>query len=286
MYDVAIVGFGPAGASAALYTVRAGFSTLLIGRGGGSLEKVREIDNYYGFAGPVSGKELFENGLAQVKRLGCELMEAEVLGLSWDGNYSLATDREEVRARSVILATGAKRASAPIKGLNELDGAGVSWCAVCDGFFHRGKPVAVLGSGGYARHECEQLLGVAGSVAVLTNGEKPECEMPAGVEVLEKKVSEILGDVRLTGVRFDDGSEKELSGLFIALGAAGGTELARKIGAPVENGCVAVDAEMGTMLPGLFAAGDCAGALRQVSVAVGQGAVAGMSAARWLRAQK
>lgn len=286
MYDVAIVGFGPAGASAALYTVRAGFSTLLVGRDGGSLEKAAEIDNYYGVDGPVSGAELLEKGLEQAKRLGCELLQAEVLGLGWNGNYTLTTGSGEIQARSVILAAGAKRVSAPVKGLNELDGAGVSWCAVCDGFFHRGKPVAVLGAGEYARHECEQLTGVAGSVTVLTNGEKPMCAMPDGVEVVEKPVAEILGDGRLSGVRFEDGTEMELSGLFVAIGAAGGTELARKIGAPVENGCVAVDAEMATMLPGLFAAGDCAGTVRQVSVAVGQGAIAGMSAARWLRAQK
>ncbi len=286
MYDVAIVGFGPAGASAALYTVRAGFSTLLVGRDGGSVEKAAEIDNYYGVGGPVSGAELLERGLSQAKRLGCGIMHAEVLGLGWNGNYTLTTGGGEIQARSVILATGAKRGSAPVKGLSRLDGAGVSWCAVCDGFFHRGKPVAVLGAGEYARHECEQLIGVAGSVTVLTNGEKLLCAMPDGADVIEKPVAELLGDGRLSGVRFEDGTELELSGLFVAVGAAGGTELARKIGAPVENGCVAVDAEMATMLPGLFAAGDCAGTVRQVSVAVGQGAIAGMSAARWLRAQK
>lgn len=286
MYDVAVIGAGPAGVSAAVYTVRAGFDTLIIGRDGGSLEKAAEIDNYYGFAGPVSGAELLQNGREQAKRLGCILMEAEVMGLGWDGSFSLSTSAGQVQARCVILATGAKRDTANIKGLNRLDGSGVSWCAVCDGFFHRGKPVAVLGSGEYARHECEQLLGVAGSVTLLTNGQKLTCDMPEQVIVTEKPLAELLGEEKLSGVRFDDGTEMELSGLFVALGAAGGTELARKLGVPVENGRVTTDADMATMLPGLFAAGDCVSALRQVSVSVGQGAVAGLSAARWLRAQK
>lgn len=286
MYDVVIVGCGPAGASAALYTVRAGFSTLLIGRDGGSLQKAAEIDNYYGFAEPISGEQLMKNGLEQVRRLGCEVMDAEVLSIGWNGSFTLTVGTGEVEAACVILAAGAKRVGAAVSRLDEFDGMGVSWCAVCDGFFHRGKPVAVLGAGEYARHECEQLLGVAGSVAVLTNGEAPACAMPEGAEVIEKPIASLFGDGRLQGVRFEDGSEIELSGLFVAIGAAGGTELARKLGVPVENGCVAVDAEMATMLPGLFAAGDCAGTLRQVSVAVGQGAAAGMGAARWLRAQK
>ncbi len=286
MYDVAVIGAGPAGVSAAVYTVRAGFDTLIIGRDGGSLEKAAEIDNYYGFAGPVSGAELLQNGREQAKRLGCILMEAEVMGLGWDGSFSLSTSAGQVQARCVILATGAKRDTANIKGLNRLDGSGVSWCAVCDGFFHRGKPVAVLGSGEYARHECEQLLGVAGSVTLLTNGQKLTCDMPEQMIVTEKPLAELLGEEKLSGVRFDDGTEMELSGLFVALGAAGGTELARKLGVPVENGRVTTDADMATMLPGLFAAGDCVSAIRQVSVSVGQGAVAGLSAARWLRAQK
>lgn len=282
-YDVIIAGAGPAGISAALYTVRAGLSTLVIANGGGSLEKAKAIDNYYGFAESVSGAELLENGIAQARRMGCDILTSEeITAVSWNGDYTVTTATGSYTGRTLILATGAKRDTVASLGLERFEGAGVSWCAVCDGFFHRGKAVAVLGAGDYAAHEAQVLLGVAAEVYVLTNGAQPAA-MPEGARVIEAPVKELVGDGMLSGVRLADGTELSLSGLFVAVGTAGGTELARKLGAPIKDGRIVVDANMATMLPGVFAAGDCVSRVGQVSIAVGQGAEAGLSAVAFLK---
>ena len=186
-------------------------------------------------------------------------------------------------AIAVILATGVKRAAPPIAGLRELDGRGVSYCAVCDAFFYRGKRVAVLGSGDYALSEAEE-LGMAGSVTILTSGAPQTFSKPCPYPLDTRPIEAIVGEEQVEGVRFADGETLPLDGVFIALGTAGGSEMARRIGAALdEKGNVQVDREMQTALPGLFAAGDCTGGLLQVAKAVHDGTVAGLSAIQYVR---
>lgn len=283
MEDVIIIGGGPAGLSAALYTLRGGKSTTVIGKDGGALWKAREVENYFGASSQPSGRELVETGRGQVRALGGTFLEEEVTALEWTDHFTVTTTRRTLQARSVILATGASRATLPIPGLKELEGRGVSYCAVCDAFFYRGKRVAVLGAGPYARHEADALLPVAAEVTLLTNGQTLGAQFPGEVAVESRPVARVLGEGKVSGVELQGGAVLPCDGLFVALGSAGGVELARKLGLPVEGSKITVDAAMATMIPGLFAAGDCVSNIQQASVAVGQGAIAGLSALNYLR---
>lgn len=283
MSDVLILGSGPAGISAALYTVRAGLATTVIGRDGGALQKAHKIENYYGFPEPVQGSQLLVSGVAQAARLGAKIVTDEIVGLSYDGGFTLQGKAETYRAPALILATGSSRATPRIEGLKRLEGHGVSYCAVCDAFFYRGKDVAVLGSGDYALHEAMELLPVVGSVTLLTNGAEPEVPIPREIPVVQKKISALEGDSVLSSVLFEDGGRLALSGLFVALGVAGSTDLARKLGAQVDGTAIAVDRTMQTTIPGLYAAGDCTGGLLQISKAVYEGAQAASGVIRMLR---
>ena len=169
-----------------------------------------------------------------------------------------------------------------IPGIKEFEGKGVSYCAVCDAFFYRGKDVAVLGNGAYALHEIGDLSGVAESVTLLTNGVEPNGDF-GNIKIITDPIDSLYGENRLSGVKFKDGSILPVSGLFIALGSAAASDLAKKVGALVEGNSIKVGADMSTGLPGLFAAGDCTGGLLQVSVAVGEGAKAAMSAIKFVK---
>lgn len=153
--DVVIIGKGPAGISAALYTLRAGISTLVIAHSGGELERVHEIENYYGFE-LDQRQELLHTDVQQLLRLGGELLEEEVVSLEEaPGGFIVSAAQEEIVAKSVILATGRARKKVNIDGVDHWEGKGVSYCAVCDGFFYRNQPVGVLGNGAYALKEAE-----------------------------------------------------------------------------------------------------------------------------------
>ena len=283
MPSIIIVGSGPAGISAALYAVRAGVDTTVLTKGPGALDRAEKIENYYGLAQPVSGAELERRSIENAKRLGVRFVTAEAVGLTYTDKLTVETIGEDYPADAVILATGASRAVPRIPGLAGLEGHGVSWCAVCDAFFYRGRDVAVLGSGEYALHEVQALLPVAHSVTLLTGGAPLTAQFPPEVAVRTEAVEAILGEERVTGVQLKDGGTLEVSGVFVALGVAGSTALARKLGAEVNGSRIVVDDHMQTSLPGLYAAGDCTGGLLQVAKAVYEGAVAGTEAAKALR---
>ena len=283
MPNIVIIGSGPAGVSAALYAVRAGVDTTILTKGPGALDRAEKIENYYGFAEPISGAELERRSIENAKRLGVQFVTAEAVGLTWTDRLTVETLAGDYPADAVILATGAARAVPRIPGLAGLEGHGVSFCAACDAFFYRGKDVAVLGSGEYALHEVQALLPVAGSVSLLTNGAPLTAQFPPEVKVYPQKVDAILGEKVVTGVQLSGGETLAVSGVFVALGVAGSTALARKIGAAVDGNRIVVDAAMQTTVPGLYAAGDCTGGLLQVAKAVYEGALAGTEAARALR---
>lgn len=283
MSNIVIVGSGPAGVSAALYAVRAGVQTTVLTKGSGALARAEKIENYYGFAQPVSGPELERRSIENARRLGVQFVQTEAVGLTWTDRLTVETLAGAYPADAVILATGASRAVPRIPGLTGLEGRGVSWCAACDAFFYRGKDVAVLGSGEYALHEVQALLPVVKSVTLLTNGAALTADFPPEVAVCTQKVEAILGEQAVTGAQLAGGAVREVSGVFVALGVAGSTALARKLGAAVEGSRIVVDDKMQTTVPGLYAAGDCTGGLLQVAKAVYEGALAGTEAAKALR---
>ena len=283
MPKIIIIGSGPAGVSAALYAVRAGADTTVLTKGPGALDRAEKIENYYGFAQPVSGAELERRSIENAKRLGAKFVAAEAVGLTYTDQLTVETMGGDYLADAVILATGASRAAPRIPGLAGLEGHGVSYCAACDAFFYRGKDVAVLGSGEYALHEVQALLPVVKSVTLLTNGAPLTAQFPPEVRVLPQKAEAVLGEKAVTGVQLSGGETLAVSGVFVALGVAGSTALARKLGAEVDGSRIVVDEKMQTTVPGLYAAGDCTGGLLQVAKAVYEGAQAGTEAAKALR---
>ena len=283
MANVVIIGAGPAGVSAALYTARAGVDTTVLTKGPGALARAEGIENYYGVPGPVSGAELERRGIEGAEAVGVKFVHTEAVGLTFTDKLTVETLAGDFPADAVILATGASRAAPPVPGLAALEGRGVSYCATCDAFFYRGRDVAVLGSGEYALHEIAALLPLAKSVTLLTGGAELTASFPAQVAVRTQKVEAILGPDKVSGVQLAGGEVLPVDGVFVAMGVAGSTALARKMGAQVEGSKIVVDDKMMTTIPGLFAAGDCTGGLLQVAKAVYEGAVAGNEAAKALR---
>lgn len=284
MENIVIVGGGPAGVSAALYAVRANKNPLVIENGPRALKHAESIENYYGNEELLSGAELYEKGIRQAKKLGVRFLKAEVLGIEGFDTFMVKTTKGDFETVSVILATGSKRMTPKIPGIRELEGKGVSYCAVCDAFFYRGKTTAVLGNGDFALHEAEVLSNTAGNVLILTDGAKENFSRKPEAEVLTGKIAAIIGEERVHAVRFEDGTEQAVDGLFVAMGNAGSGEIARQMGAELtEKGMVKVDENMRTTIPGLYAAGDCTGGLLQVAKAVYEGCLAGIDASKYVR---
>lgn len=286
MGKIVIVGSGPAGCSAALYAARAGMETTVISKGIGALQKAEQIQNYYGFEEGITGAELYRRGVAGAQAVGTQFVTAEVVGLDYAATLVVQTTAGDYPADAVILTTGTGRIAPKIVGLAEHEGRGVSYCATCDAFFYRGKTAAVLGTGEYALHEVQALLPLAGKVILCTNGEPLTAEFPAGVTVCTEKLEAIEGEETVTALRLAGGGLLPADGLFVALGVAGSAALARKLGAPVENGRIVVDEKMQTGIPGLFAAGDCTGGMLQVCKAVYEGALAATEAIKQIRGKK
>lgn len=277
MFDVVIIGSGPAGISAALYLKRAKKNILIISNGKSALEKAHKIENYYGIES-ISGEDLCKIGIKQVENLQVPIEIDEVTNISYENHFVVTTANREYEAENVILATGTNRMAPNIKGVKEFEGKGVSYCAVCDAFFYRNKDVAVIGNGNYAIHEAKQLKPVANSVTILTNGKEMIQNRDASdFEIDETPIREFRGENSIEEVEFENNNTKKIDGVFIAIGTASSTDLARKIGTLIKNNNIVVDENMQTSVKGLYACGDCTGGLLQVNKAVYEGAKAAMS---------
>ena len=284
MYDVIIIGGGPAGISAGLYTQRANKKTLIIYQESTSLQKAAKIENYYGFEDGISGSNLYKTGIKQAQNIGIKTLKEEVIrvGIIEEG-FEVVTDKNIYFAKAIIIAIGTKKNKTNIKGVKELEGKGVSYCAICDGFFYKNRNVAVIGSGSYALSETNDLINIANKITILTNGEKAPEFRADNVEVVDKKIEEISGENRVKEVRFTDGTTLETDGVFIAQGTAGSIELAKKIGLMTNGDKIVVDQNMQTNISGIYACGDCTGGLLQVSKAVYEGTVAGLEVNKYLK---
>ena len=290
--DAVIIGKGPAGAQAALYVARAGLRAAVVGHDAGSLALASSIENYYGFPEPVSGAELQRRGEAQARSFGIPIYDYQVtsFGYTEDGKYLVHTTGGGISARSILIATGARHGKAPLAGVDKYEGKGVSYCAVCDGFLYRGKKAGVLGNAEYAYAEARELAAINGSAVIFTNGAPQDFGLPNGgpdpsvFEIVCEPIQGLEGGDNLTGIRFQNGGFRELDGLFIAYGVAGSSELAKKLGVLLTaKGDIITDQNQATNVPGVFAAGDCTGAFRQIAVAVGQGATAARAMTAFLR---
>ena len=285
-YDVIIIGAGPAGISASLYTVRANKKTLVLYEDLSSLEKTHKIENYYGFENGISGKDLYETGIKQAKNLCVDVKKEEVIKIEMDMNnknsykFIVTTSNNVYKSKVVILATGNKKNKPKITGIEKFEGKGVSYCAICDGFFYRNKDVAVIGSGDYAISETNDLINFVKDVTILTNGEKAPDLRADNVKIETRGIKEIRGDSKVEEVELEDGTKIKTDGIFVAQGVAGSTDFAKKLGVITNKDKIVVNEKMETNISGLFACGDCTGGLLQVSKAVYEGAVAGLEAIR------
>ena len=280
---VVIVGTGPAGVSAALYARRGGADVTVVAKDGGALSAADRIENYYGFEEPISGAELLHRGSEGARRLGVVFERDEVVGFAPppEGNgYIVVGLQRSYEADALILAAGAQRVGLPVAGIRAFEGHGVSSCAVCDAFFYRGRHVAVIGAGAYAQHEAQILLPHAARVTLLTNGTAPEVSFPPSVTVDTRRLLRVEGERRVERVVFADETSLDVDGVFLAVGVAGSTALAQKLGVRLDGSRIAVDAHMATNVPHVYAAGDCTGGLLQIAKAVYEGAQAGLSAVK------
>ncbi len=289
-YDVIVIGKGPAGLSAAVYTARANLKTLVLGKDGGSLEKADVIENYFGFGQPVSGKQLLGAGHEQAARFGAVLLDDEVTSVDFGDGYVVRTQSGEYEAPALLIATGKAPKRLSVPGAKELEGRGVSFCTTCDGFFYKGKKVGVLGSGNFAVHEALELLHFTNDITIYTNGREPSFtgeyrDRVSPFRVDTSPVVRLNGADTLSEIVTAEGAQP-LDGLFIALGAASSVDFATKLGVETLDGSLVVDSRQRTNLEGIYAAGDCCGGFKQISTAVGQGAEAANSIIEFVRQKK
>lgn len=294
-FDVIIIGAGPAGISAALYARRANLRVLVLHLGIGSLEKARKIENYYGFPEGISGEELYRNGISQAENLGVKVLkkEATEIRINDDFSFTVSDGKSGFSAKSVVIAAGSKKLKPKIKRIEEFEGKGVSYCAVCDAFFYRNKNVAVIGDGKFAESEAKELSNTAAEVSILTDGKDTgeiekileEEKISGKFTVDSRKIGEIKGDEngKVSGLLFEDGSEMKTDGIFVALGKAGAADFAKKLGLALKGDSIGTNEKTETNIPGIFACGDAAGGLLQVSKSVYEGAKAGLQVAEFIR---
>lgn len=305
MRDVIIIGSGPAGYTAAIYSARAGLKPLLIAssvEAGGELMKTTEVENFPGFPEGLQGPELMANLQAQAERFGTEVLLDDVIEVELSGEVKIVKTGggETFEAKTVILSTGAAYRELGLPREKELSGHGVSWCATCDGFFFRERTIAVVGGGDSAMEEATFLTRFASKVYLIHRRDsfkasKIMVERALGnpkIEVIyNTEVAELHGDAKLTGVGLRntvDGSTSnlELDGLFIAIGNDPRVWLVENQVELTDEKFIKVDGRSSrTNIPGVFAAGDVIDpTYRQAITAAGSGCVAALDAEHYLQA--
>lgn len=282
MYDVAVIGGGPAGLSAAVQICQRGKSALIISGADsdGPLWKTEMVSNYLGL--PQSGgAALGDRFRAHAQVMGAQRMDGRALNIMpMGGKFYLSVGSDMVEAKAVVLAPGVVR-EAKYPGEAQHLGRGVSYCATCDGMLYRGKQVVVVGKSAEAPEEAAFLLEIGCHVTYVSS-KKPK-ELREGIVFVKAARVEVLGEERVTGVK---AGEEELlcDGVFILRASVAPTDLLPSL--ELRERYIGVDRDMATNIPGVFAAGDCTGAPFQISKAVGEGLVAGQRAAEYIDKQK
>ena len=301
MYDLIVIGSGPAGLSAAVYGKRAGLDLLVLEKNpmsGGQVLNTYEVDNYLGMPG-MDGFDMGTRFREHADKLGVEFMEATALSLEDRGGHKLVrTDQGELEAKTVILATGAVHALLGVPGEERLSGKGVSYCATCDGAFFRGRTVAVVGGGDVALEDAIYLARSCEKVYLVHRRDElrgamvlqQELKALPNVEILYSHVvEEIMGEEAVEAVTLKDRKTEKsfrlpVAGVFVAVGIRPQTELVQGLAACDESGYVLAGEDCATDVRGLFAAGDVRRKpLRQIVTAVADGANAAVSAGTFCR---
>ncbi len=301
MYDVIIIGGGPAGLTAGLYAARGGLKTLICEEKvfGGQILMSYEVDNYPGFPKGISGMDLMDNFMKQAEKFGVETNYEGIKGIEDKGKTKdvILSNGTKLNTKTIIVAAGASANKLNCPGEKKFTGKGVSYCATCDGAFFRGKPVAVVGGGDSALEEALYLANLASKVYIIHRREQLRA-----VKVLQERafsnnklefvfnhvVKEIQGDKFVNGVLVENVKTGELSrldvdGIFIYVGITPNTKFLEDIIELNEDGYIIVNENMETNIPGIFAAGDIrVTPLRQVLTAAADGAIAASCAQKYI----
>ena len=293
--DVLVIGAGPAGLSAAGYAARAGYSVVAIDSlaPGGQLLYIDEIENYPGYRS-TSGYALAESFEKQAEDFGVRIEYLEALSIEKNGNgFTIRTSGEDIKAKAVIFASGARHRHLGCKGEEEYQGKGVSYCATCDGPFFKGKRIAVVGGGDTALTDAIYLSKLGSEIILIHRRNEFRAQKVLQDRIrarenvrfeLGKTVEAINGDgKRVTSITLSDGSEIAADAIFIFVGIIPNSEILEGF-ADLDHGFVITDDKMRTSVPGLFAAGDVRTTpFRQVVTATGEGAIAALSADEYIQ---
>lgn len=301
LYDVVIIGGGPAGLTAGLYTARARLKSLLIEKGlsGGQVATTEWVENYPGFNEGISGVELAQRMERQARRFGIEIIQGSVLKLSLNGKIKNITleDRGHYKAKSIILATGANPKLLNIDGEERLRGRGVSYCATCDGAFFKGEKIAVIGGGDSAVEEAIFLTKFAKIVYIVHRRDRLRAAKIAQERafsnsrlkfIFDSVPEKIEGDdyvraLHIKNVKTGETSVLDVRGVFIYVGYRPNTWFLKGLIPLSKDGHIVTNDNMCTSVPGIFAAGDVRSkSLKQITTAVGDGAIAAMAAEKYI----
>jgi thioredoxin reductase (NADPH) len=289
MYDLIILGGGPAGLNAALYAARSNLKVMLISRIlGGAIAEAHKVENWLGTKS-ISGMELITNFIEHIKSYNIEIKEEEIKGIRKKGNNFEVNGNYQ--AKKMIIALGTERRKLDVEGEHKYLGKGVSYCATCDGAFFKDKTVGVVGGANSAADAALSLADIAKKVYIIYRGESLRAE-PKRVDIISKSkkievifnanVKEIKGEKMMKSVLLDNGKEIQMDGLFVEIGAVPAATIAKEIGAELcEDGHIKVDQRQSTTIKGIFAAGDItsnSNRFKQVITAAAEGAIAARSA--------
>lgn len=288
--DLVIIGAGPSGIQAAIHASRKKISAVLVGKISNSAAYGAHIENYFGIEGVTPGSILLEHGIGQAASFGCTVIGRNAVSASAEGGFAVTLESGEViSAKAVILATGVSRVKLGIPGETELLGRGVSYCASCDCNFYKGRKVAVVGNESEAAMSAELMTRYASKVYWVadrmdTDRSLVDAAVGAGAEIVRSwpvgigEGADGVGSLILSG-----GKILDVDGVFIELGGRSAADLAEGLGImPEADDSIKTDSACGTSVEGVFACGDITGKPWQVAKAVGEGAVAGLSAVRYL----
>lgn len=298
IWDVIVVGAGPAGLTAGIYTSRHAHTTLLLhsGKIGGRALEAHIIENYPGFPDGLTGPKLMKFFHDQARKFGAEFKQETVIGISDAGEYKIVSTRSGYhQGKTLIIATGTQRKQLNIPGETNFKGRGVSYCATCDGPFFRDKTVAVLGSGYEAVVDALSLTDIAMKVYYIPGrkgySEKyleleqlkanPKVEVLEGYDIAEISGEEVVKKIKLVG---GDREQVDVNGVFILLEHISTSGILSDAGITTnEIGCINVDRAQMTNLPGIYAAGDCTCMSWQIVTAAGEGAKAALAAMKYIK---
>jgi len=273
MLDCIIIGKGPAGLSAGIYTSMANVKTLIIGKDS-LLQKSEKIQNYFGFEEIIDGQQLLQRGIKQAIATGCEILNDMVIAIDiLDNGFNIVTaENGSFNTKSILLATGNNRNTVHITNLEKFEGKGISYCTTCDGFFFKNKKVGVIGSTDYTIHEANELLSFTENITILTNGNELKSSGESNNTIKSNKIVSFEGENKLEHIVYDNGEKEQFDGIFIAQDYPTASDFIKKLGLNSKNRLLTINDQFMTNIRGIFAAGDIVNDFKQISTAVGSGA--------------